>query len=147
MHSLGALTSSGLRKILPRGVQLPQRLGMTRRSNGGDGFLNVGIAESMGLATGIDAVEFVELGSEDTFQDYFGAFALTMGEGFGRGEVGVANFLEKVDRRDLGGDGFEPVAGIHKYVRIRIFRILGFAGFCLRRLVWLIFSILGNVGR
>jgi hypothetical protein len=29
--------------------------------------LNIGIAESMGLATGINAVEFVQLGGEDIF--------------------------------------------------------------------------------
>jgi hypothetical protein len=87
MQSLEALTSSGLRNILPRGVQLPQRLGIARSSN-----------------------------PSGTMTD----FCFFSHAGFGGGEVGVADFLQEVDRGDLGGDGFEPVVGIHKCVRIRI---------------------------
>ena len=35
---------------------------------------------------------------------------MALGEGFGGGEVGVADGLQEGDRGDLGGDGFAPVA-------------------------------------
>jgi hypothetical protein len=47
-------------------------------ADGSYGFLNVGSTEEMGLTMGVDAIEFVGLGGEDVFEDYFGAFSLSV---------------------------------------------------------------------
>ena len=71
-------------------------------AHGLHGFVDVVLAEGVGLAAKGDLVEFAQLGREDVFEDDARGSAAAQLQGFGGREIGVAEIAQQVQGRDEG---------------------------------------------
>jgi len=63
------------------------------------------------------AIDAAELGGEGAFEEHMTQLAATFDGDFLGRQVGEAQLLEELDRRDLADVGFEEVGGVHTIFR------------------------------